>query len=570
MQKLHRIIKAHLNDFAKSFAVNHECEAIQFEKFCTYSVISSKIGSNYEIDDVTTGSNDDGIDGVAVIIDEEVIVSAEDARRVFSSPRRNHDVEVVFIQAKRSESFDQGEFYKFKEAIYRFVSADEIDSDDPSLCAAREVLDIVLENVPKLRLGKPSLIARFVATGQYQAPRALERAKGEAQNQLTSLSLFYRVDIQFIDRDLLTSLWVSTYSGVTAQLDFFSHAPLPDIHGIHEAYLAVVKAKDLVENLLTTEDGNLRAQVFEENVRAYLGSDNPVNNSIQSTLEKPDTATRFPVLNNGITIVSPDVRVQGSTLHLSDYQIVNGCQTSNVLFENKSELDDRVMVNVKVVETGNEDVFSELVRATNSQTKVDETQFLSLQPISKKVEEYFNTFEGYESRVYFERRERQYVGRDIAAIRIFNIQTAAKGVAAMFCNRPDLAFKFPKRMYEELADTMFHYYNDESIFYAACLSLYRLHLLVSNNVIPQNSRKYKWHILALMRAILCGKKVPPLNSRKIGRQTSKIIDTVSYHNDHCIAPFQKAVKIISSIDEVTDDRLKRQAILDEMMEKLNS
>ncbi|MFU0171164.1 AIPR family protein, partial [Salmonella enterica] len=79
----------------------------------------------------------------------------------------------------------------------------------------------------------------------------------------------------------------------------------------------------------------------------------------------------------GITIVSPDVKLQGSILHLENFQIVNGCQTSNVLYECRDSLDDTMMVNLKVVETLNEDVFSELVRATNSQTKVDETQFYS-------------------------------------------------------------------------------------------------------------------------------------------------------------------------------------------------
>ena len=52
---------------------------------------------------------------------------------------------------------------------------------------------------------------------------------------------------------------------------------------IDEAYLAVVKASDFVENVLLSADGNLRTQVFEENVRSFLGLDNPVNQSISLT-----------------------------------------------------------------------------------------------------------------------------------------------------------------------------------------------------------------------------------------------------------------------------------------------
>ncbi len=365
---MHRIIKAHLDGFVKSHALEAEDEASQFEKFVNFSVIAAETPSSFEIDDVTTSSADDGIDGVAVIIDEEVIISPEDATKTFSTPRRNHDVHIVFIQAKRSESFDLGDFLKFKEAILRFASQDPYLSLDETLLNARQMFDVVLGEVPKVRNGKPSLVARFVTTGTYQKPPALETALSDFLVQLNELGLFAETDVRFVDREELTKLWVGTYSEIHAKLELFSSAALPTIAGIDEAYLAVVKASDFVENLLLTSDGNLRAQVFEENVRSYLGDDNPVNQSISRTLSSGPSASRFPVLNNGITIVSPDVKLQGTTLHLTNYQIVNGCQTSNVLFEHRNQLND-IMVNVKVVETQNEDVFSELVRATNSQSK---------------------------------------------------------------------------------------------------------------------------------------------------------------------------------------------------------
>jgi AIPR protein len=130
-------------------------------------------------------------------------------------------------------------------------------------------------------------------------------------------------------------------------------------------------------------------------------------------------------------------------------------------------------------------VFSELVRATNSQTKVEDTQFLSLRPILKRVEQYFNTYTDQESRIYFERRDRQYVGQGIPAIRIFSLHNAAKCVTAMYCNRPELAFRYPKTMYEEFTNVIFADDVKEIIFYSACLALYRFFLLLSNAIIPQ-------------------------------------------------------------------------------------
>lgn len=566
---MHRIVKAHLDSFVSSFGLASESESSQFENFVNYSIIASRIPATYDLDDVTTGESDDGTDGIAIVIDEEIFVSKEDAESVFATDKRNHDVEVILIQAKRSDSFELGDFLKFKESILRFVNSTKYDVDDEVQKAARDVFDVAMNHVPKIRNGKPSLIVRYVATGIYRKPDALERAKIEFENQLAELGLFQGVDIRFVDRDELTSLWVSTYSGISAKLEMFSNAPLPTIAGIDEAYLAVVKAKDFVENLLISEDGNLRAQVFEENVRSFLGLDNPVNHSISETINSGECATRFPVLNNGITIVSPDVRVQGNVLHLENFQIVNGCQTSNVLFESRTSLDDRIMVNLKVVETSNEDVFSEIVRATNSQTKVEETQFLSLRPIVRKIEQYFNTYEGSEGRLYFERRDRQYVGREIPAIRIFSVHTASKCVAAMFCLRPDLSFKYPKRMYIELTEAMFGEDIKEPIFYAACLTLYRLHLLVSNNTIPQNMRRFKWHMLPLIRAIICGKGTLKLNSQQIEKSSEQIVRVMIQHSEETINVFNRAVSIIHSIGEVTNDRLKRQTILGEMMDCLN-
>ncbi|MDD5272327.1 MAG: AIPR family protein, partial [Methylovulum sp.] len=322
-------------------------------------------------------------------------------------------------------------------------------------------------------------------------------------------------------------------------------------------------------NLLLSGDGNLRSYVFEENVRAFLGIDNPVNKSISDTLNSSDSATRFPVLNNGITVVSPDVRIQGSTLHIENFQIVNGCQTSNVLYENRAKLDDSIMVSIKVVETKNEDVFSDLVRASNSQTKVEETQFLSLKPIVKRIEAYFNTYEGKDGRLYFERRDKQYVGRDIPAVRTFSLTIASKSVASLFLRRPDLAYRYTKRMYELLSDDIFSDDTREVVFYASCLTLYRLHLLVANAGIPQNMRKYKWHILVLVGAIVAGKEIPKLNSKHIEPYCQKIIDAFSKSGNSALEPFRQSVEIIDSMGDITDDRLKRQSVMNEMLGKIN-
>ena len=565
---MHRIIKSHLENFSKSFSLSDLSEAEQFEMFVNYAVLTPKVSTSFELGDVTTGESDDGTDGVAVIIDEELVVSEEDATSVFKSDRKNHDVEIVFVQAKRSDSFDLGDFLKFKESVLKFIDTENYSVVDEVQNNANGIYDVCLKNVPKIRGGKPSITVRFVAAGVYKQPEALETAKKKLEKELKAVGYFSNIDIRFVGRDELTALWVSTYSGIQAQLPIFSNAPLPKIAGIEEAYLVVASAKDVVENLLMTEDGGLRTQVFEENVRSFLGNENPVNRSIAATLNDAKASTRFPVMNNGITIVSPDVRVQGNILHLENFQIVNGCQTSNVLYENRKILSDGIMVNLKIIETSNEDVFAELVRATNSQSKIEENQFFSLRPIVKRIEQYFDSFDGQDARLYFERRDRQFIGRDIPAIRVFSVHTAAKCVASMFFHRPELAYRYPKQMYQLIGEKMFADGNKEIVFYCASLTLYRLHLLVSNGTIPQNMRKFKWHILALVRVIIAGEKMPEINSKKIDAYCQKIIDALSKHGAAAITPFKKAADIVQSMGDISSDRLKRQTVLEEMLKKV--
>lgn len=566
---MHRILKAHLDNFAKNYGLENIDGPTKFEMFVNFATISSRASSQFEIEDVTTSNQDDGTDGIAVIIDEEIVSSDEDAKSIFNTDRKNHDVEVIFVQAKTSESFDLGDFLKFKESILRFINSDPYDIDDDVQKTTRDIFDVCINNVPKIKHGKPSFTARFVTTGTYQEPNAFETAKNDFLSQISELGYFENIDIKFIGRDELTSLWVNTYSGVSAKLEMYSNASLPKISGINEAYLAIVRADEFVKNILENKEGNLQIQIFEENVRSYLGTDNPVNKLISETIQNSDASTRFPVLNNGITIISQDVRVQGNTLHLENYQIVNGCQTSNVLFENRDSLSDSIMLNIKVIETTNEDIFSELVRATNSQSKIEETQFISLRPIVKRIESYFNTFEGQEGRLYFERREKQYIGRDIPAIRIFSVHLGAKCVTAMFLERPDLSFRYPKKMYSLFAEKLFAEDNKEIIFYSSCLSLYRLHLLVSNGTIPQNMRRFKWHILVLVRHIIAGQEIPQFNSRKMESYCQKIVDAFSSHGENVIEAFRNAVSILESFDEITNDRLKRQAVLKEMLDKIS-
>lgn len=564
---MHRITAGLLKDFVSSHMLGEMSEPDQFERLVNHCVISPEVVEGYDLADVTTGSGDDGLDGCCLLIDEEVVVSNEDCDSILGDGRRNHSVKLILTQAKTSESIDLGDVLKFQEAVSRFCHEFEDVPGDAIEKNTKEVFASAIDKAGSIRDGKPELILRYAYTGRYLFPAEIERAKSELIARITSEGYFSGIDYKILDRDGLGRAFSATSAPIEAKIDAFSIAPLPPISGVNEAYLAVVPAKNFVKNMLSDEENRLRNHVFEENVRAFLGTDNSVNNAIGETINSRELKSRFPVLNNGITVVSPDVRVQGLGITFIDFQIVNGCQTSNMLWLNREKLDDAMMVTVKVIETANEDVFSDLVRATNSQTKIDDDQFLSLQPIARRIEAYFASYTEEESRLYFERRDRQYVGQGVPGVKVFDLKLLARCVAAVFLERPDLAFRFPRKIFADrsISNSIFSKENREIIYYTSCLLYYRTAILFSNQQLPSEARKFKWHMMALFSKRMGGEKMPSLRDKKVESWCQRVIDAVINDPKQCKLEMTACYEEFKALGEITEDRLKRQAVYDQVL-----
>ena len=137
-------------------------------------------------------------------------------------------------------------------------------------------------------------------------------------------------------------------------------------------------------------------QIFEKNVRRFLGGRGKVNRGMQATLrEAPE---RFGLYNNGVTLVVSDYVLRGDELELVEPYIVNGCQTSRTIWEVchqrldsggtgvnpeieawKARVGTGAVV-VKVIKVGNDGelLLQAITRYTNSQNAVREKDFLAL------------------------------------------------------------------------------------------------------------------------------------------------------------------------------------------------
>ncbi|NKL44757.1 abortive phage resistance protein [Rhizobium leguminosarum bv. viciae] len=138
-------------------------------------------------------------------------------------------------------------------------------------------------------------------------------------------------------------------------------------------------------------------QLYEKNVRRFLGGRVRVNRGMQTTLRT--APEQFGLFNNGITITVSDFDVSGAgTYSLIEPYVVNGCQTTRTIWEvlstkldaggsgKSEELElwrsraEKGCVVTKIAKVGSdgEALLQDITRYTNSQNAVRERDFVAI------------------------------------------------------------------------------------------------------------------------------------------------------------------------------------------------
>lgn len=282
-----------------------------------------------------------------------------------------------------------------------------------------------------------------------------------------------------------------------------------------QAYLGILPACQFL-NLVSNEDGIIKSILYD-NVRDFQG-ENDVNVEIAETLNSSE-ADKFVILNNGITIICKELKnIVRNQFSLEDYQIVNGCQTSHVLYNNKETISDKVYVAIKIISTDDEETVNKIVKATNRQTEVTDEQLLALNDFNKRLEAYYQTYSGVQ-RLYYERRSKQYTSvMEIEKVRIVTVATQIKAFSSMFLDKPQLASRYYGRLLKDSKDSgeIFNTNHQFIAYYVSAYALYRIEFLIRNKQIDQQYNKYRYHILMILKYLVLGdQKQPQLNSHKM-------------------------------------------------------
>lgn len=558
-----RITKGYMNNFALSQELHSTSDESKiFEMFACYCVLSREYADSFDLSDIVTGGGGDGgIDGIAIIANNVLIHSPEEFDDLVEQTHSITDLNFIFVQAKTSSSFSGSDIATFGFGVRDLFKEQPEMVQNDTIKEKSAIISHILSNMVCVRK-KPKCLLYYVTTGRWTEDQNVTSRIEGIRSDLISENLFSDVIFTPVDADYLQRLYKATIDKIQSEIDFPDRIALPEMDGINEAYLGILPASTFL-SLVSNEDGVIKSILYD-NIRDFQG-ENDINREIAATLSSSDS-DKFVILNNGITIICKELRnIVRNRFLLGDYQIVNGCQTSHILYYNKDSIGDNVYVSVKIISTLDEDTVSKIVKATNRQTEVSDEQLMALNDFNKKLEAYYQTYSGTQ-RLYYERRSKQYANTaEIEKVRVITIPTQIKAFASMFLDKPHLASRYYGRLLKDSQD-IFNNDHRPIAYYISAYTLYKVEYLIRNKQIDQRYNRYRYHILMLIKYLaLEGKPQPPLNSHKMEELCQKI-QTVITNPDELSKYIDKASQIIAAeVKDLSDSENTKTATITERL-----
>ena len=560
-----RIVQSYIDDFLKSQQIDEKDSSKQFEMFSSYCAVAQQYTEVFDLNDILTGAGGDcGIDGIAIIANGTIISSKEEVDDLIELNKGLSDMLFVFIQSKTSSGFSSGEMGTFGAGVVDFFSETPQFVRNQFIQEKSDLINYIFSKAVHFK-SKPCCFLYYVTTGKWVDDQNCVARKNMIIHDLEELDLFKEVQFIPVDVKLIQKYYRNTIDVIETEIDFSQKVLLPDIPKIKQSYLGYVDYEEYLK-LIVGDNGEIRKNVFYDNVRDYQG-DNEVNIEIAETIKF--ASNKFILLNNGVTIICKKLTNLRNKFTLTDYQIVNGCQTSHVLYYNKEFINGNLQIPIKLIETLDEDTVNNIIKATNRQTQVTNEQLIALNEFHRQLEAFYQTFSGTQ-KLYYERRSKQYnYMTEVEKVRIVTISTQIKAAAAMFFDKPHLASRYYGRLLKSV-DGIFNEEHKLSPYYTCAYLLYKLEYLFRNKLLPAQYRKFRYHILMLIKYDFSDGKVPNLNSNKMENVCKKILecanDNVELQNE-----VERMIAIINKhITDASDtESTKSASLIEELKLEVN-
>lgn len=405
-----------------------------FEFFTFEQLLKNLDLSNDEIKSGKTGGGDDGgIDGFFIFLNDNLILEKEINKEEI---KKNPIIDLFIVQSTESKSFSEEVFDKLSDTI---SSIFDLTKDMEQLknfynVSVIEKAGIFRDIYTGLASKYPKINIYFFYATKGNTTGIHVKVKNKAKKLEDKTKKLFggsNVEVRFFGaRELLElSRTEKTY---TLQLEF--------TESFSKGKNDYVILCDLINyfNFVTDDLKNLRKYIFESNVRDYQG-EVEVNKDIKKTLES-EKKTDFWWLNNGITLIAKKASVAGKTITLDDVQIVNGLQTTRCIYDHlhtKKDLakeKDKNSLLVKIIITEDIAVRDNIIKATNFQTRIPDTQLRATDVMQRDLEDFFKK-DGW----YYDRRKNYYKNIGKPADKIIGIPYLAQSLTAILLKEPHIA-----------------------------------------------------------------------------------------------------------------------------------
>lgn len=560
------VTDALLKEFSAERGIAHFAEDTRFEHFCTFSLVRRYFsGESFDPGDLVTGSGGDtGIDSIGLLVNGTLVTDLDQFEEI-ANLSGQLDITFLFVQAETSSSFDCGKLGKFGMGVLDFFKEHPTLPRNDQVKEAASIRQAIYTRSSKFNPANPICRMFYVTTGKWMDDANLVAYRNKAISDLKATAIFRDVTFEAVDAETIQKYYRASRNAVPRDFDFAAKVALPPASGVIEAFLGHIPSKEFFNVIVDDSGTSINRGLFFDNVRDWLGDDG-VNNEIRATLTST-ARDRFALMNNGVTIIVRDLKKTGDKFHLTNYSIVNGCQTSNVLFQARDVIGDDVRVPIRLIHTQNEEIINSIIKSTNRQTAITEEQFFALEDFAKALEAHFAAHDAPHEKLYYERRTGQYESQALEKTRIINQRELVKSFGSMFLNEPHGATKSYGVFKARVGKDMFAKGHRMEPYYAAALASYRLDFMFRNSKIEAKYKAARYHILLAVRLITAGHAMPQMNSNKMEAYANKIIWPLRDKPEATILEAVKAIETIAT-GNLERDNVRTETFTKQVMQTL--
>ncbi|MFD1188825.1 AIPR family protein, partial [Pontibacter rugosus] len=396
-------------------------------------------------------------------------------------------IKVKFFQTKKESGFSANGFKNLKEGIEEIFNL-ELGLDKlQQIGANQDILDTA-DLIRKIFRKSSRERAKFTCEVYYvtAAPDInIPEKISHLQEELEKNNLNIPFEFEYWGAQKLLDLTERVDESIELK---FSSQPLEikergvDISG----FTGFISGNDLI-TALKDENGEFKSHLTEGNVRFFLGEDKKINSSIIESAKDPDKAQNFWAMNNGLTIIGDSIEPLGNNEYsVVNPQIVNGCQTVHCLYYAQIEIEslpDALKVFVKLVNTENLEVQTDIISATNSQNPVKSASLKANDNIQRNIEKYLK-----EVGIYYERRENYYKRQGYTGNKVIGLLKMAQIIHTVVNKESVVAINDASTLFESQGkyDIIFHDNADYDIYKFASV-LYQKIWSIKNSDIRSNT-----------------------------------------------------------------------------------